>query len=92
MMADSSQTKILGRLMVSSSGLNGGCRVRFLMRRPSCILDKRRFGLRMIGMLLVFCLLRLSFAASCFSASNLRLAFLIDERQLSRSEAFCCHD
>ena len=39
-----------------------------------------------------FCLLRFSFAALCLSASNLRLAFLTDERQLSRSEASCCHD
>ena len=39
-----------------------------------------------------FCLQRLSFAASCLSASHLRLAFLTNERQLSRSEASCCHD
>ena len=32
-----------------------------------------------------FCILRLSFAASCLSMSTLRLAFLIDERQLSPS-------
>ena len=38
-----------------------------------------------------FCLLRLSFAASYLSASNLQLVFLTDERQLSRSEASCCH-
>ena len=32
-----------------------------------------------------FCLLRFSFAALCLSASNVRLAFLTDERHLSRS-------
>ena len=35
-----------------------------------------------------FCLLRFSFPALCLSASNLQLAFLTDERQLSRSKAF----
>ena len=49
-MTDSWQTKILGVLMVSSSML-GGCGVRFLMRRLYCTLDRRRFGMRMIGML-----------------------------------------
>ena len=39
-----------------------------------------------------FCLLHFSFAASSLSASNSQLAFLTDERQLSRSEASCCHD
>ena len=39
-----------------------------------------------------FCLLGLSFAASCLSASNFRLAFLTDECHLSWSEASCCHD
>ena len=34
-----------------------------------------------------FCLLSFSFAASCLSVSNLKLAFFTDERQLSRSEA-----
>ena len=38
-----------------------------------------------------FCLLRFSFAAVCLSASHSQLAFLIDERPLSRSEASCCH-
>ena len=37
-------------------------------------------------------LLRLSFVASCLSASNLRLAFLTDDRELSPSAAVCCHD
>ena len=39
-----------------------------------------------------FCLLRFSYAALCLSASNSQQAFLTDERQLSRSEASCCHD
>ena len=39
-----------------------------------------------------FCLLRFSFAALYLSASNSQLAFLTDERQLSRSQASCCHD
>ena len=39
-----------------------------------------------------FCLQRFSFAASCLSASNLRLAFLTDDRLLSRSEAPYRHD
>ena len=43
-------------------------------------------------LLALFCLLRFSFAASCLSASNLQLAFLTDERQLSLSEASYCHD
>ena len=42
---------LLGRLMVSFCMLVGGCRVRFLMRRFYCTLDRRRFGLRMIRML-----------------------------------------
>ena len=70
----------------------GGCRVGFLMRTPYYTLDRRRFGMRMIGMLLALsasCFISLS--ASCFSASNLKPAFLTDERQLSRSEASCCH-
>ena len=52
MMADFSQTRIWGRLMVSSCMLVGDCRVRFLKRTPYCTLDRRRFGLRTIGMLL----------------------------------------
>ena len=50
-MADFSQTRLLGRLKVSSRMLVGGCRVRFLVPRPYCTLDRRRSGLRMIGML-----------------------------------------
>ena len=41
-----------GKLMVNSWTLVSGCRDRFLMRTPCCILDRRWFGLRMIGMLL----------------------------------------
>ena len=43
---------LLGRLMVNSCMLVGGCRDQFLMRTPYCTLDRRRFGLRMIWMLL----------------------------------------
>ena len=45
--------------MVSSCTLVGGCRDWFLMCTPYCTLDRRRFWLRMIGMLL-------SLSASCF--------------------------
>ena len=75
--------------MVNSCTLVGGCRDRFLMRTPYRTLDRRRFGMKMLGMLLTFCLLRFSFASLCLSASNSQLAFLTDERQLSRSEASC---
>ena len=34
----------------------------------------------------------LSFAASCLPSLSLRLSFLTNELQLSRSEAFCCND
>ena len=53
MMADISGTRIFVRLMVSSSSsmLVCGCRIWFLMRKSYCSLDRRRFGLRMIGML-----------------------------------------
>ena len=50
MIADSSQTRILGRFMVSSCVLFCGFRVCSLTRRPFCTLNRRRFGLRMIGM------------------------------------------
>ena len=41
-----------GRSVVSSCALVGGCGGRFLMRTPYCTLDRRRFGMRMIQMLL----------------------------------------
>ena len=64
----------LGRFMVSSCMLVGGCWVQFLMQTPYCPLDRRGFRLRMILMLLCsFCHQCLSFAASCLSASNLWL-------------------
>ena len=75
--------------------LVGGCRDRFLMRTPYRTLDRRRFGMRMVRMLLA---LRFFFAALCLSASNSQLfccccccccCCFTDERQLSRSEAFC---
>ena len=55
---------ILGRLMVSSCKLVDGCRVWFLMCRPYCTLNRRMFGLRMIGM---------QFALSASCAFSLQL-------------------
>ena len=52
MMAHSSQTRIVGRLIVNSYMLVGGCRDRFLMRTPCRTLNRRRFGMRIVGMLL----------------------------------------
>ena len=52
MMAHSSQVGFLERLMVNSCMLVGGCRDRFLMLTPYCTLDRWRFGMRMVGMLL----------------------------------------
>ena len=73
--------------------LAGDCSIQFLMCTPYYTSDlyRQKFGLRMIGMLLALsasCI----FAALCFSALNLRLAFPIDERRLSQSKASCCHD
>ena len=87
MNADSLQTRILGRLMVSFCMLAGGCRVRFSIRTPYCTLDRRRIGLRKIGML--HAISASSVSPLRLHASNLRLAFLTDERQLSRSEGSC---
>ena len=50
-------------LVFNPCTLIGGCRDRFLLRTPYCTLDRRRFGLRMIGMLLAisaFCVFPLS--------------------------------
>ena len=38
--------------MVGLCMLVGGCKDRFLMRTPYRSLDRRRFGMRMVGMLL----------------------------------------
>ena len=79
----------LGRLMVCSYMLTGGCRIWFLMCTP---LDRQRFCLRMIGMLLAL-------SASCIFPLQLHASlpwtsatFLTDEHRLSQSEASCCHD
>ena len=72
--------------------LVNGCGNRYLMRAPYRTLDRRRFGMRMVGCCSLFLLLCFSFAALCLSASNSQMAFVTDERQLSRSEASCCHD
>ena len=50
--------------MVNSCMLTGGCRDQFLMRTLYHTLDRRRFGMRMIGMLLAL-------SASCFSPLRL---------------------
>ena len=42
----------LGRMKVTSCMPNDDCKVWFLMCRPYCTLNRRRFGLRMIGRLL----------------------------------------
>ena len=55
---------LLGRLMVTSCMLFGGCRDRFLMRTPYRTLDRWRFGMRMVGMLLAP-------SASCIFPSRL---------------------
>ena len=84
--------------MVSFCKLAGCCRVPFLMSTTCCTWTGEglgKFGQRFeddsdaAGS---FCLLHLSFAASCLSALNLWLAFLTDECQLSWSGASCCHD
>ena len=54
----------LGRLIANSCMFIGGCRDGFLMRRTYCILDRWRFGLRMIRML---------FALSAYCIFPLRL-------------------
>ena len=80
MMAHSSQTRILGKV--------DGQFLHTLMHFGQTMVwdEDDRDAARS------FCLLCFSFAAFCLSASNLQLAFLTDERQLSRSEASCCHD
>ena len=50
-MAPSLQTRFVGKVMVSSCMLVGGCRNRFLMRTPYCTLDRQRFGMSIVGML-----------------------------------------
>ena len=92
-MADSSQTRIFGK--VDGQFLHA----RWRLWTP--ILDAQtllHFGQAKVWVendweaARSFYLLRFSFATPCFSTSNLHLAVLTDERQLSRSEASCCHD
>ena len=76
MMAHSSRRGFWGGLMVNCCTLVGGCRDRFLMQKPCCALDRWRFGMRMIGMMLAFpasCVF--SFAASRLSARNYNWLF-----------------
>ena len=90
MMAHSSQTRIVGN--VDGQFLHA----RWWLKRP--ILDAHplpHFGQTKVwdedgrDAARSFCLLRFSFAASCLSASNSQLAFLTDERQLSRLRPAC---
>ena len=63
----------LGRLVVSSCMIIGGWTAGFLMCRPSCILDRQSFGLRMIWMLLALsasCVFPLQLHASLPQAYN----------------------
>ena len=86
-MADSSKTRILGRLVVSSFCiLVVGCRVWFLVRRPSCTLDSRRLGLRKIGRLLALPASRVFPLRLHVSASKVgpRRCFLTDVHQPSK--------
>ena len=58
---------MFGRLKVNSCMLAGGCRDRILMRTPYRTLDRRRFGMRMVGKLLALsasCVFSLRFYAS----------------------------
>ena len=85
MMADSSQKTIFGRLMVGSCTLFGGCRVRFPDAQTVPHFGQAKgWAEDDWDAARSFCLLRLSLAASCLSASNLRLAFLIDESDLKQ--------
>ena len=93
MMTHSSQTRIVGK--IDGQFLHA----RWWLQRP--ILDAHplpHFGQTKVwdedgrDAARSFCLLRHSFAAFCLSVSNSQLAFLTDERQLSPSEASCCHD
>ena len=68
------------------------------MNTPYCTLDRRRFGLRMIGMLFVLsasCVFLLRLFASLprnYDRVFVCVFFLADERQLSLSEVSCCHN
>ena len=52
MMAHSSQTRIVRKVDGQYLHARGGCRDRFLMRTSYRTLDRRRFGMRMVVMLL----------------------------------------
>ena len=83
MMAYSSQTRILGRLMVNSCTLISCCRVRFLMRTPYRTLDRRRLGMRMVGMLLALsasCVFPLRLYASLLRTHNWLFSLMIASR------------
>ena len=71
----------VGSLMVSSCMLAGGCRVRFLTCTPYCTLDRRRFGMRMVRMLLAlsaFCVFPLRLYASLPRTHNWLFSLISD--------------
>ena len=78
MMAHSSQTRIVGKV-INYCMLFGGCRDRFLMRTPFRTFDRRRFGIRMVGMLLVLsasCVFPLQLYASLPQTHNWLLSLM----------------
>ena len=93
MIADSSQTRILRRLLGQS--LHARWWLWSLFLDAHTLL---RFGQTKVwaeddwDAARSFWLRHLFFAALCLSASNLPLAFFIDERQLFRSKASCCRN
>ena len=86
MMADSSQTRIVGKVDDQLLHARWWLQTRILDAHTLL-----HFGQAKVWVednwdaARSFCLLRLSFAASCLSVSNLQLAFLTEGRQLSRS-------
>ena len=91
-MAHSSQTRIVGKVDGQCLHALWWLERPFLHVHPYRILDRRRFRMRMVGMLLALsaaCVFPLWLYASL---PQTQLAFLADERQLSQSEASCCRD
>ena len=100
MMADFSQTRILGKVGGQFLHARWWLHSPIRMRTPYCILDRRRFGMRMIGMLLALsasCVLPLRLHASLPRTYDWVVFFFTDERQLEdytlRTDVFCvCFD
>ena len=81
LVARSSQTRILGMLMVSSCVLVGGWRDRFsVCKSPLHFGQAKVWAEDDWDAARSLCFKRLVFAASYLSVSNLRLAFLTEER------------